>query len=69
MPEIKGVAQFMDSFLDNPVEKYALRVCRGEVLFKSIGGYDADSSAQLCFSVHMGENGDKEVHMGYGKRL
>lgn len=69
MPEIKGVAQFMDSLFDNPVEKYVLRVYGREVLLESTGGYDAGSSTQLCFSVNMGENRDKEVHMGYRKRL
>jgi hypothetical protein len=69
MAEIEGVAQFMDRFLDNPVEKYVLRVYGREVFFESTGGYDAGSPTQLCFSVNMGENRDKEVHMGYRKRL
>jgi hypothetical protein len=59
----------MDRFLDNPVEKYVMRVYGREVFFEATGGYDAGFSTQLCFSVDMGENRDKEVHMGYGKRL
>ncbi len=69
MPEIKRVAQFMDGFLDNPVEKYVLWVYGREVFFESTGGYDAGSSTQLSFSVNMGENRDKEVHISYRKCL
>ena len=69
MPKIKRVAQFMDGFLDNPVEKYVLWVDGRQLFFESTGGYDAGSSTQLSFSVNMGENRDKEVHIGYCKCL
>jgi len=67
--EIEGVTQFMDSLFDNPLEKYFLGVHGREAFFQSIDGYNAGSPTQLRFSVNMGENRDKKVHRGYGKRL
>lgn len=69
MAQIEGVPQFMDSFLDNPVDEYLLRVYGGEIFFESTGRYDTGPSTQLRFSVNMGENRDKKIHMGYAKRF
>ena len=69
MAEIEGVPQFMDSLFDNPLEKYFLGVESGKAFLESIDGYNAGFSTQLCFSVNMGEDWDKKVHMGYCKRL
>jgi hypothetical protein len=69
MAEIECVTQFMDSLFGHPLEKYFLGVDGGKPFFESIDGYNAGFSTQLCFSVNMGENGYKKVHMGYGERL
>jgi hypothetical protein len=69
MAEVEGVPQFMDSFLDNPMKKYSLRVYGREIFFEATGGYDAGIPTQLCFSVNMGENRNEEVHVGDAKRF
>ena len=54
MAQVKGMAQFMDGFLDNAAQEGLLRVQVAVALIEPNGGHDAGPAAQLRLAVDMG---------------
>lgn len=61
MPQIKGVSEFMDSFLEHSGLKLLAKGFRVQALLKAIGGNDPGSPSELGFAVNMGQDGDEQI--------
>jgi hypothetical protein len=67
--EIEGVAQLMHGLFDDTA-LVGFRIGREtEAFTEPVGGDDAGFSAQLGFSIDVGEDGDEKVHSRDGQNL
>ena len=64
VPQLEGVAQFVEGFFDG-TRVDACGGIRGRSAFpKSLKRDDTGATAELRFAKDMGQNGDKQVHLG-----
>ena len=69
MTKVKGVPQFVYCLFFDTFPIGLMCGNGGEPYLESIGRYDACLSAKLCFTVNMGQDGDKEIYFANSKYL
>lgn len=67
--KVKGMPQFMEGLLDDPLDKDLLCLHGRQGLPEAICGYDACLSSQLGLSIDVSEDGYKEVYISHCKDL